>query len=55
MVKFIVKVKLMEKSVNSHVGRVIVANVITQKSRPGTMLRRNRADRPNEANIEEIP
>jgi hypothetical protein len=55
VVKFIVKVKLMEKSVNSHVGRVMVAKVINQKSRPGMMLRRKRTDRPREANTVEMP
>ena len=49
------KVRLMEKSVNSHVGRVIVAKVINQKSRPGMMLRRKRTDRAKAANMEEIP
>jgi hypothetical protein len=55
VVKFIVKVKLMEKSVNSHVGRVMVAKVINQKSMPGMMLRRKRTDRPKEANIVKMP
>ena len=55
MVKFIVKVRLMEKSVNSHVGRVIVAKVINQKRRPGMMLRRKRTALPKAANTEEIP
>jgi hypothetical protein len=55
VVKFIVKVKLMENSVNSHVGRVMVAKVINQKSRPGMMLKSNRTDRPREANIVETP
>lgn len=30
VVKFMVKVKLIEKSVNSHVGKVIVAKAINQ-------------------------
>lgn len=30
VVKFMVKVKLMEKSVNSHEGRVMVPKVMTQ-------------------------
>lgn len=35
VVKFMVKVKLIEKSVNSHVGRVMVVKVITQYRRLG--------------------
>lgn len=35
VVKFMVKVKLMEKSVKSHVGRVMVVNVMIQYSSPG--------------------
>ena len=35
MVKFMVKVKLIENSVNSHVGNVMVAKVIIQYSRLG--------------------
>lgn len=35
VVKFMVNVKLMENSVNSHVGSVIVAKVISQYSRLG--------------------
>ena len=46
VVKFIVKVRLIEKSVKSHVGRVIVVNVINQKSRPGIMLSRSIIKRP---------
>jgi hypothetical protein len=53
-VKFIVKVKLMENSGNSHGGRVMVAKVINQKSRPGIMLRRKSMDRPKEANMDAI-
>jgi hypothetical protein len=41
-VKFIVKVKLIEKSVNSHVGRVYV----TQYRRVGSTLRMDRITRP---------
>ena len=44
----------MEKSVNSHVGRVMVAKVINQKSKPGMMLTRNRMDWPNEADMNKI-
>jgi len=36
VVKFIVKVKLMEKSVNSHVGKVMVVKVINQYKPRGT-------------------
>ena len=36
MVKFIVNVKLVEKSLNSNVGRVIEVNVAAQYSRAGT-------------------
>lgn len=35
--KFIVNVKLVEKSVKSHVGKVIVAKVIIQYRTPGTV------------------
>jgi hypothetical protein len=41
VVKFIVNVKLMEKSVNSHVGMVMVVKVTTHNKKPGMMLRRN--------------
>lgn len=55
VVKFMVKVKLMENNVKSHVGRVMVAKVINQKRRPGMMLKTNRTDRPSEANTVETP
>lgn len=38
VVKFMVNVKLVEKSVNSHVGREIEVKVISQKRRPGITL-----------------
>ena len=38
MVKFIVKVRLVENSANSTVGRVIVVKVMIQISMPGTPL-----------------
>jgi hypothetical protein len=38
VVKFMVKVRDIEKRVNSHVGRVMVAKVISQKSNPGITL-----------------
>jgi hypothetical protein len=39
VVKFIVKVRLIENKVKSHVGRVIDTNVINQKRRPGIHVR----------------
>jgi hypothetical protein len=54
-VKFIVKVKLMENSVNSHVGSVMVAKVISQKSTPGMMLKSDRTGRPKEASMDAMP
>ena len=38
VVKFIVKVKLVEKRANSTVGRVIVVKVMIQMSMPGIPL-----------------
>lgn len=35
VVKFIVKVRLMENNVNNHVGNVIVVNVMSQNKAPG--------------------
>ncbi len=35
-----VKVKLMEKSVNNHVGKVMVAKVTSQSSAPGRKVTR---------------
>lgn len=49
VVKFIVKVRLMENNVNSHVGKVIVVNVMNQYKAPGSTrrtLRMTRASRP---------
>jgi len=40
VVKFMVKVKDMEKRVNSHVGSVIVVKVIIQRSAPGINVTR---------------
>ena len=40
MVKFMVKVKLMEKRVNNHVGKVMVAKVMSQRSAPGRNVTR---------------
>jgi hypothetical protein len=53
VVKFMVKVKLMENRVNSHVGRVMVAKVMTQKRRPGIMRKTNSTDRQIQTNIVE--
>lgn len=47
MVKFIVKVKLIEKSVNSHVGSVMVANVITQYRTLGMTWKKKENTHPN--------
>jgi hypothetical protein len=55
VVKFMVKVKLMENSVKSHVGRVMVVKVISQKRRPGMILKMKSTDRPSEANIVATP
>jgi hypothetical protein len=55
VVKFIVKVKLMENNVNSHVGSVIVVKVISQKSAPGMMLKSDKTSLPKEANMDEMP
>ncbi len=38
MVKFMVKVRLIENSVNNHVGNVIVVNVMIQNRAPGMKL-----------------
>lgn len=49
VVKFIVKVRLMENRVKSHVGRVMVVKVMIQYNAPGrtVMMRRmTRASRP---------
>lgn len=50
-----VKVKLIEKRVKSHVGSVIVANVISQKRKPGMMLRRKYVQCPTVAIIDDVP
>lgn len=50
VVKFMVKVKLIENKVKSHVGSVMVVKVIIQYSAPGStvrMLSITRASRPN--------
>jgi hypothetical protein len=47
VVKLRVNVRLIENSVKSHVGRVIVTNVIVQKSAPGMNLRTANMIRPS--------
>ena len=47
VVAFMVKVRLVEKSVNKKVGIVIVVKVIIQYKMRGTTLMRNRAILPN--------
>lgn len=49
MVKFIVKVKLIEKRVKSHVGSVYVS----QKSRVGRTLKMERMTRPRRPKVDE--
>ena len=49
MVKFIVKVKLIEKRVKSHVGRVCV----TQKSMVGRTLKMERMTRPSMPKVDD--
>lgn len=46
VVKFMVKVRLMEKRVKSQVGRVMVVKVITQYRRPGTTWKKKKKTRP---------
>jgi hypothetical protein len=53
VVKFIVNVKLMENSVNSHVGSVIVVKVMSQYRAPGITLRMKRSSLPNRPSSEE--
>lgn len=55
VVKFMVMVRLMENRVNSHVGRVIVAKVMSQYRTPGMMLKRKSIHCPSAANIEAVP
>lgn len=52
VVKFIVKVRLMEKSVNSQVGRVMVVKVITQYRALGTTWKKKRKRRPADSAME---
>lgn len=51
VVKFMVKVRLMENSVKSQVGRVIVAKPITQNSRLGIVCRKNTSSCPKPPGI----
>lgn len=52
VVKFMVKVKLMENSVKSHVGKVMVVKVMIQYRAPGRTLRMVRITRPRRPNVE---
>jgi hypothetical protein len=51
VVKFIVNVKVVEKRVNSHVGRVIVVKVIVQNKRPGMTRKTANMTRPRMPNV----
>lgn len=51
VVKFMVKVRLIEKSVKSQVGTVIVAKPITQNSRLGTVWKMKTSRRPTTPGI----
>lgn len=53
VVKFMVKVKLVEKSVNRTVGRVMVENVTIQYRRPGMTLAVSNSARPSTASHED--
>ena len=46
VVKFMVNVKLMENSVNNHVGKVMVVNVTSESSAPRMTLRQESRRRP---------
>lgn len=52
VVKFIVKVKLVEKRVNSHVGSVMLVKVISQYRLPGSNLIIKRVRRARRLKIE---
>lgn len=52
VVKFMVKVRLMEKRVKRMVGRVMVEKVTIQKRSPGMNLAMSNNDRPRDANQE---
>lgn len=52
VVKFMVNVRLMEKSVKSHVGRVIVVNVMIQYRVPGSTRRTVRIARARNPNVD---
>ena len=47
VVAFMVKVRLVEKNVNSHVGSVMVVNVISQTRMPGMILNTKSTNRQN--------
>lgn len=53
VVKFIVNVRLMEKSVNSHVGRVMVVKVMIQYNAPGSTPKMPRITRANNPKVDE--
>jgi hypothetical protein len=46
-VAFIVNVRVVENKVNSHVGRVMVVNVISQTRVPGMMLNKKSMNLPS--------
>lgn len=52
MVAFMVKVKLVENSVNKNVGSVMVVKVINQYKIPGRSFTRNIKKRPKSLNHE---
>jgi hypothetical protein len=54
VVKFIVNVRLMEKSVKSHVGRVMVVKVMIQYRVPGSTRRTVRMARARKPNVEGV-
>lgn len=53
VVKFIVKVKLIENKVKSHVGRVMVAKVMIQYSVPGSTVKTRSITRASRPKVEE--
>ena len=53
VVKFMVKVRLMENRVKSHVGRVIVVKVMIQYNAPGRTVRIRRITRASRPRVED--
>jgi hypothetical protein len=51
VVKFMVKVRLMEKSVNNHVGSVMVVKVMSHKRAPGRKLKTERRAYPKPVEV----